>query len=434
MIRNAIEVSNVSKIYKLYNSPKDRLKEALSFTNKKLHKDFYALKNVSFSLKNGDTLGVIGKNGSGKSTLLKIVAGILHPSSGDVMLNGKTSALIELGSGFNPEFTGLENIYFYSSILGFSKEEIDKKIDDIISFADIGEFLTQKIKTYSSGMKSRLAFSVAIATKPEILIIDEVLSVGDMFFKQKCINKLRELLNTGLTLFFVSHSINDIKSLCNKALYLDNGEQIAFGEAEDVCNLYQNAGSAQKEVVLPARENIKNEPSRINITSEKLFHVDANFDKFIVHRSGDHKLKFTSVKIIDENENETNTITSYSIFKIRLSILANENVPSGACVGILIRDDAGNDICPLNSNFENVYLPKFNKNDTCVYEVKLSLPLSCKTYSISAGIKPKPYEDYFYDRCFNVTALNIEKADWQCSTGGVIYIRPQRIKLFHKKS
>ncbi len=198
-----IEVKNLTKTYKLYKNNQDRLKEVFSITRKKYHTEFNALSNINFKLKNGDRLGVIGRNGSGKSTLLKLIANILPPSKGELKIIGNISALIELGAGFNPEFTGLENVYFYGTILGFSKEEMNSKLEEILAFADIGEFIYQPIKTYSSGMNARLAFAVAISVKPDILIVDEVLSVGDMFFKQKCINRLREMLDDGLTLFFL---------------------------------------------------------------------------------------------------------------------------------------------------------------------------------------------------------------------------------------
>ena len=180
----AISIKNVSKYYKLYNSPKDRLKESLSFSNKQYHKKFYATQNLSLDIKKGEILGIVGKNGSGKSTLLKLITSVLTPDEGSIKVNGKISALLELGSGFNPEFTGIENIFFYGTILGFSKQEMEAKLDDIIAFADIGDFIYQPLKSYSSGMKSRLGFAVAIHIEPEILILDEVLSVGDVLFQR----------------------------------------------------------------------------------------------------------------------------------------------------------------------------------------------------------------------------------------------------------
>jgi len=181
----AISLSNVTKYYKIYENPKDRFREAISFSNKNFHRKFYATSDISLEVKKGEILGIVGKNGSGKSTLLKLISSVLTPDKGSIKINGKVSALLELGSGFNPEFTGMQNIYFYGTILGFSKKEMETKIKDIISFADIGDFINQPLKTYSSGMKARLGFSVAIHIEPEILILDEVLSVGDIHFKRK---------------------------------------------------------------------------------------------------------------------------------------------------------------------------------------------------------------------------------------------------------
>lgn len=425
----AIKVSNLSKTYKLYNNPKDRLKEALHLTNKKLYKDFYALNNINFELKKGDTLGVIGKNGSGKSTLLKVIAGILQPSTGDVKLKGKVSALIELGAGFNPEFTGIENIYFYGSILGFSKQEMKKKLDEIISFADIGEFLYQPIKTYSSGMKARLAFSVAINTEPEILIVDEVLSVGDMFFKQKCINKLRSMLDDGLTLFFVSHSLGDIKALCNKALFIDKGKQVAFGEANNVCNLYQNQTSSQKDISKRDRlvESLKNhicEDSNLLIPNKvsSFFINDKNSLNHISHRSGTKELLYTDVSIYDEEEKIVKTIKTFDSITIRCSFVVNENLPYGTALGLVCRDSSGNDIFVLNSDLENQYLAELNQGFKGIWEIEVpQMLLAPGEYSLSVGAKPNPSGDYYYDRIFNALAFKVEKNKNKNNISGKYY-------------
>ncbi|MFA6550605.1 MAG: ABC transporter ATP-binding protein, partial [Candidatus Gracilibacteria bacterium] len=224
----AIKTENLSKSYKLYKNPIDRLKESLSPFRKKYHHDFFALKNINFEIKKGETIGIVGKNGSGKSTLLKIITKVLTPTEGHVTTKGKISALLELGAGFNPELSGTENIYFNGAIMGYTKEEIDKKLDNIIAFADIGEFIEQPVKTYSSGMFVRLAFAVATNVDPEILIIDEALSVGDMFFQAKCMEKMKKMINKGITLMFVSHDTGAIKSVCQKSILLDEGAIIDF--------------------------------------------------------------------------------------------------------------------------------------------------------------------------------------------------------------
>ena len=214
--KTAIKVSSISKMYPLYRSPRDRMKEALHPLRKSYHNEFYALRNVSFEIEKGESLGIIGQNGSGKSTLLKILSRVLTPTSGTFDIQGRVISLLELGSGFNPELTGLENIYFYGTILGFNKKKIESKLDDILAFADIGQFVYQPLKTYSSGMRSRLGFAVASHVDPDILILDEVLAVGDLRFKQKCYRTMDELINQKRTVILVSHDTGAVTNFCNK--------------------------------------------------------------------------------------------------------------------------------------------------------------------------------------------------------------------------
>lgn len=236
----AIKVENLTKTYKLYDKPIDRLKESLHWRGKKYHKDFYALNDVRFEIKKGETVGIIGKNGSGKSTLLKIITGVLTPTSGNVTVNGKVSALLELGAGFNPEYTGLENIYFQGAIMGYERHEIDAKVDDILAFADIGDFIYQPYKTYSSGMGARLAFAVAINVEPDILIVDEALSVGDMAFQNKCMQKMKSLINDhGCTVIFVSHALSAVRLICDRVVWLKSGNLEAIGDVETITDLYE---------------------------------------------------------------------------------------------------------------------------------------------------------------------------------------------------
>ncbi len=234
----AIRLEDISKYYKLYASPNDRLKEALNPFGKLYHNDFYALKNVNLEVKKGEVLGIVGKNGSGKSTLLKIITGVLTPNNGKLTVNGRISALLELGSGFNPEFTGIQNIYFYGSILGFSRKEMDDRLDSILAFADIGVFVHQPLKTYSSGMKSRLGFAVAVNIDPEILILDEVLSVGDALFQRKCFAKMQEFFEGGKTVIYVSHNINSVNEFCSRAIFLFEGGILLDSDTRIVTNYY----------------------------------------------------------------------------------------------------------------------------------------------------------------------------------------------------
>ncbi|GMB01259.1 ABC transporter ATP-binding protein [Pelosinus sp. IPA-1] len=234
----AIKVENISKIYKLYNSPKDRLKESIHPFNKRYSRDFYALNNVSMEVKKGETVGIIGRNGSGKSTLLKIITGVLTPTYGNVTVNGRISALLELGTGFNQELSGIDNVYFSGTINGFSKEEMDERIDDILAFADIGDFVYQPVKSYSSGMFVRLAFAVAINVQPDVFIVDEALSVGDAQFQKKCLNAFYKLRDNGCSILFVSHETYAVRNICQRALYLKNGEKILFGSSAEVVDKY----------------------------------------------------------------------------------------------------------------------------------------------------------------------------------------------------
>ncbi len=233
-----IELDNVSKFFKLYDSPRVRLKEALHPFGKKYHKEFYALNNINLHVERGEVLGIVGRNGSGKSTLLKIIANVLVPSSGRITVNGKINALLELGSGLNPQFTGLQNIYFMGSINGISQDDMEEKVEEIISFSELGEFIHQPLKNYSSGMKAKLAFALATTMLPEILILDEVLSVGDALFRRKSFARMEQLIAEDRTVLFVSHNEQSIKSICTKAILLDKGQLLYVGKPDDTINLY----------------------------------------------------------------------------------------------------------------------------------------------------------------------------------------------------
>jgi lipopolysaccharide transport system ATP-binding protein len=239
MAESVIFLKNISKQYNLYNNRLDRLKESLDPRKKSYHRDFYALKDINLDVKKGEILGIVGKNGSGKSTLLKIIAGVLTPTKGTVNVKGNVVALLELGSGFNPEFTGMENIYFYCAVLGFKRDAIAGMVGDIIDFSELGDFINQPLKTYSSGMKARLAFAVSVNVNPDVLILDEVLAVGDELFKRKCFARMEDFFKGGKTILFVSHTIDSINELCSRAILLDRGEEILDGPAKLVTSFYQ---------------------------------------------------------------------------------------------------------------------------------------------------------------------------------------------------
>ena len=263
----SIKVENVSKIYKLYNKPIDRLYEATSIIKKSYHTDFFALRNVSFDVKKGESVGIVGRNGSGKSTILKIITGILSPSSGTITKIGKVSALLELGAGFNSDYTGMQNIYLNAAMLGYSNDEIEEKIPSIIAFADIGNYINQPVKLYSSGMFVRLAFALAISVEPDILIIDEALAVGDDLFQKKCYSKIKSLKSNGKTILFVSHSSSLVIEMCDRVILLDDGDKLLEGNSNTVVNLYQ------KLLFAPAD---KKEQVRKSIMKHKEFEISRN--------------------------------------------------------------------------------------------------------------------------------------------------------------
>ena len=285
----SIKVDGVSKAYNLYNNSKDRLKEILSITGKQHHEQYYALKNINFDVKKGETFGIIGTNGAGKSTLLKLITGVATPTDGTIEVDGKISALLELGAGFNKNYTGIENIYLNGTMMGYTREEMEKKVNAIVEFADIGEFINQPVKTYSSGMFARLAFAVAINIEPEILIVDEALSVGDVFFQNKCYKKFEELRAKNITVIFVSHDIGTVKQLCSRVLWIEKGVQQMVGDSTEVCNEYSN--SILNKRAKEYEKNIK-ERTETDVTVTDL--VDLDLDEL-------PEIAYTNESILNDN-------------------------------------------------------------------------------------------------------------------------------------
>ena len=335
----AIKVENLSKVYKLYNAPIDRMKEALHPRKKIYHKEFYALNDVSFEIKRGECVGILGKNGAGKSTILKIITGVLSPTSGKVEVNGKISALLELGAGFNPEYTGMENIYFQGNLMGFEREEMDAKVQAILDFADIGAFIDQPVKNYSSGMFARLAFAVAISVEPDILIVDEALSVGDMFFQAKSMTHMKKLIESDkTTVLFVSHDIASIRSMCSKAVLLENGYVKMFGSADEVTNEYfASKYSAEKSSSTDSNIMIEKNDS----DSEKYNYPDQEFLKTSsFQRIGNCGARYSNVVILDEEGHITQDVKFGQTITIRCFIDVFEDIHN-LVFGVHIRDRNG---------------------------------------------------------------------------------------------
>lgn len=349
-----IEIRDLTKVYKMYDKPIDRLKESLSITHKQYSKDFYALNNINLEIRRGENIGIIGTNGAGKSTLLKIITGVLSPTSGAVKVNGKISALLELGAGFNPEYTGLENIYLNGTMMGYTREEVDAKVDGILQFADIGDFIRQPVKTYSSGMFARLAFAVAINVEPEILIVDEALSVGDVRFQMKCMNKMKDMMSGGTTVLFVSHDINAIKRFCSRAIWLKSGTVVESGDVNAVTDHYLDflkLGEASLDVL---------ETGKIDF-SEK------NIDSDIPFVPSDNIADIVAFHMRNNNGQEVDTITFDEPIQIEIVYdVYDENVANPVLgVAMLGMDDQY--VCGLNTLLDNITIPwKYGRNRLCL--------------------------------------------------------------------
>ena len=355
----AIKVENLSKVYKLYDKPIERLKESLSLSRKEYHKKHYALNDVSFEVKKGETVGIIGVNGSGKSTLLKMITGVLTPTSGNITVSGKISALLELGAGFNPEYTGMENIYLNGTMMGYTETEMDERVDAILSFADIGEFIHQPVKTYSIGMFVRLAFSVSINVEPDILIVDEALSVGDNIFQAKCYKKFEELKNEGKTILLVTHDVDSIRRFCDRAIWINKGCTKELGDVENVTGRYISYTSQRSKPV----ENISKVSDDVKaVRKEKIFNP--------IVRWGSNIGLITSVSMCNENDEETEYIDKNEKLKIIIDIDITNECIRAENIGLAfsIKTTKGQDLI-VGSTFE-----KFIKFDSVgYYRIKFQL-------------------------------------------------------------
>lgn len=404
----AISINDISKVYKLYDNPMDRLKESLGLTRQKKYKEHYALDHVSFQVHKGETVGIIGTNGSGKSTILKIITGVLNPTQGQVVVDGRISALLELGAGFNQEYSGIENVYLNGTMIGFTKEEIDEKLQDILDFADIGEFVHQPVKTYSSGMFVRLAFAVAINIEPEILIVDEALSVGDVFFQAKCYRKFEEFKQMGKTILFVSHDLSSIGKYCDRVVLLNNGKKLAEGDAKEMVNLYRRVlvnqyEDAQDQTVENAEEiqtTEENEESLVPMKSSLNLNPE-------VLEYGSKLAVIEDFAIRDNTGMITNVIEKGQDFSVDMVVRFYENI-SEPIFAFTIKDLKGTEITGTNTMYENV--PVRPQKNGAVRKITFSqkMSLAAGEYMICLGCTGyREGEFTVFHRLYDVCSLTV---------------------------
>ncbi len=402
----AIRVDNLSKGYHLYDQPRDRLKQFVlprlnNFMGKpggQYFREFWALKDLSFEVKKGETVGIIGRNGSGKSTLLQLICGTLSPTSGSVETNGRIAALLELGSGFNPEFSGRENVYLNAAVLGLSKQEIFERFDDIAAFADIGQFIEQPVKTYSSGMYVRLAFAVAIHVEPQVLIVDEALSVGDFAFQTKCVRQLRAFLDSGGTLLFVSHDTTTIKSLCQKAIYLRQGQLRQIGVASQVCDAYlaevqQEEGLAQGIKALPP------EDPEDKVATPSLPHASIETFRQAVlpfRRHASAECEFVSVEVRGIDGKAIHTVSWGQEIVLRVTLLSHASIDQ-LVVAFYIRDKLQNAVMGTNTQYEGIEISPTSAGEQVRIAFTYTNILSAGEYAVCviAADRPMDTNKYF---------------------------------------
>jgi len=376
----AIVVKNLTKIYHLYDKPQDRLKEALNPFGKKYHHDFYALNDVSFTIPKGQTVGIVGKNGAGKSTLLKIITGVLTPSAGSVTLNGKIASLLELGAGFNPEMTGYENIYLNGTLMGFSEEEIDAKIDDILEFANIGEFIYQPVKMYSSGMFARLAFSVSINVEPDILIVDEALSVGDMAFQMKCFKKFQEFQEAGKTILFVTHALDTVVRYCNRGLVIDEGKLVYDGSSKDAVDIFKKiTTNTFYEQECSAKKRVKRKFQQSNATLKQHFIGHESFDQY-----GNKKAEIIDYGLLSVDGEPLSILDFDSWFEIVLKVHFNEDIEN-PIFAYTVKDIKGLEITGTNTMMQHCQTGLFHAGEEVIIKFRQKANFQIGKYALSFG-------------------------------------------------
>lgn len=396
----AIRAENITKVYKLYDKPSDRMKEALGFSRKK-HKEHYALTDIDLTIYKGETVGIIGTNGSGKSTILKIITGVLNPTSGNMMVNGRISALLELGAGFNMEYNGIENIYLNGTMMGFSKKEIDDKLDSILEFADIGDYVYQPCKTYSSGMFVRLAFAVAINIEPEILIVDEALSVGDVFFQAKCYHKFDEFKAAGKTILFVSHDLSAIAKYCDRVILLNKGNKLGEGDPKTMIDAYKQVLVGQYQVPDQTENNLLDDAE---IKAKAAIMGGLNPD---VLEYGNNAAHVRDYFVTDAKGTVTSAVIKGEQWTLQYTVDFNEDIKS-PIFAFTIKNIRGTEITGTNSMYEKAFLEGVKKGESKTVTFTQQMDLQGGEYLLSLGVTGYE-EDKFqvYHRLYDVLNITV---------------------------
>jgi ABC-type polysaccharide/polyol phosphate transport system ATPase subunit len=390
-----VNLDNVSKFYRLYDDSRDRLKEALHPGGKKYHKKYYALGSLDLKIRRGEILGIIGKNGCGKSTLLKLITGVLQPSKGSVTTKGKITALLELGAGFNPEFTGIDNVKFYAKILGLSDKEIASKLDQIIEFAELGVYLDQPVKTYSSGMKSRLGFAVAAHVDPEILILDEVLAVGDEAFRAKCFRVIRKFFDSGMTVILVSHSVQSINQLCTRAVLIEDGSVVADGKPKDVTKIYHKMLFGNKK----AEDVMRTLPNNNTGNLESIKSVGEWDQKLVVNPENmltEEMLHTDNYKLLNSQGEQVNTMTVNYKYNFTFEVELNGVDPERVVFGCTFVSSKGINVCGLSPQIT------VRKSKPLIFDVNFPCILNPDIYTVIVASRVRSKEVVYYSRVENI--------------------------------
>lgn len=397
----AIEVKDVDKVYKLYEKPSDRIKEALGLGSKVRHTDHKALSDVSMTIYQGETVGIIGTNGSGKSTILKIITGVLNPTAGEVKVNGRISALLELGAGFNMEYNGIENIYLNGTMIGFTEKEIDEKLQSILDFADIGEYVYQPVKTYSSGMFVRLAFAVAINIDPEILIVDEALSVGDVFFQAKCYHKFEEFKAMGKTILFVSHDLSSIAKYCDRVVLLNQGTKLGEGAPKEMIDTYKQVLVGQYQLPESSSEgNLLEDEDIRKLASGQNVNPD-------LLEYGSKKAEIVEYYFTDDKGVHTSAVVKGSRFTIHMKVEIKEDIQA-PIFAFSFKNIKGTEITGTNTMFEKSFLEPVSAGDAKEITFEQEMNLQGGDYLLSLGVTGYEGDTFtVYHRLYDVINLTV---------------------------